>query len=948
MRKWLLLISMCAVGLLAGRQAAAQDHILITEFVVSPPAAEFVEIYNPTADTIDLSDYYLTDATFKGGSGTFYYHIVTGGGGGGGFGDFNARFPDGAKIAPGEYQTIAIAGSDNFMATYGTEPTYELYEDGSAADGIPDMREATSGSINGQGNLSDNGEVLILYYWDGQSDLVKDVDYVVWGDKAEAVDKSGVSIDGPDADSDASTYADDTPEAEQKVVNADNDEDEMPHDEGMSAQRRLDVEDLENWEANGNGITGHDETSEDLSWKGGIWSINEPPTPGHRALSPFAPADSLTIADVQFVRSADIGTDINDDSPFLNDTLTVTGMVMVGMREIFLGARWGAFVQDPRGGPWSGFFVIQHDTSVSGTLLTSAEPGDIVRFTGVMQEFPEGPNRASISQFAMITDPAKQIEFLSFGQPLPEPILLTPGDLGLSAAGNSADPQLSERWESTLVRFEGLTVISNGLPGNTMTAGDGSGTIVLDDYFSAVSQAVTNNQGVWPGLPPGTQINVTGFVRGGTSSGLITINPRTLNDIEIASAPPEISQITRDPVVPTSAQDVTISARIVDAQTTVASAELHYRVDGSAFTMVAMTAGADSIWSGIIPAQSDGAFVEYFLTAEDDGGAQTIAPGDTAAGKFFYFVRDGGATIKDLQFVPNPAASDVSSFVNLEVTVTGIVTTDTSDFAFYWIQDGTEPWSGIWVNDTQNQVKLGDKVTVTGTVQESFGATRISNVTNVVVVSENNPVPDPVVVKTGDIRTGGPMAEAYEGMLIRVENVVVANPFPDGSRNFGEFTVDDGSGEVRVDDLGNFRGNLDSAFVAGDSLLSLTGIHHFTFSEHKIEPRNEADVVRKSTAVDDDRVPFAFDLAQNYPNPFNPETTIQYQLASAGHVKITIYNVLGQKVRTLVDDIRPAGAYKVVWDGRGDNGRTLSSGVYFYKMVAGDQFVKTQKMVLMK
>ena len=82
-------------------QAQGGDTLLLSEIVVTPTEGEFVEIHNPTGSTIDLSDVYLTDATFAGG-GTFYYNIVTGtNAGGGGFSDFHARFPDGASIGPG-------------------------------------------------------------------------------------------------------------------------------------------------------------------------------------------------------------------------------------------------------------------------------------------------------------------------------------------------------------------------------------------------------------------------------------------------------------------------------------------------------------------------------------------------------------------------------------------------------------------------------------------------------------------------------------------------------------------------------------------------------------------------------------------------------------------------------------------------------------------------------
>lgn len=944
MKKLLLLSAILTCFMIS--PLLAQDHLLITEFVVTPTAGEFIEIHNPTDSAIDLSDYYITDATFAGGP-TYYYQIVEGGGGGGGFGDFNARFPDGATIAPGEHQTLSLAGSDGFMAEYGVEPTYELFEDGTAADAIPDMREAVTGSINGQGGLSNGGEVVILYYWDGASDLVMDVDYVLWGDKNEAVDKTGVAIDGPDADTDSSTYLDDTPIDDQTVVNVDNDEDEDPHDDGTSAQRLLNVEDLENWGATtpGNGITGHDETSENTSWKGGIWSINTAATPGMRALGD---PDSLTIADVNFVRADDIGMDINDDSPFLGDTLSITGVFLQGPREIFLGARWGGFIQAPRSGPWSGFFIIQNDTSAGteGTLITSTEPGDLIKVTGVMSEFPPDANTASISQFAMITDPLTPIEFIQAGAGLPDPIVLEPGDLGLTAAGTSLDPQLSERWESVLARFEGLTVLDNSgtAGGNTMIAGDETGSIILDDYFSDLSDLLDDNNGVWPNLPAGTQINVTGIVRGGTSQGFITINPRSLDDIEIASSPPVIENITRDPVTPTSSEDATISATITDAQTTVASASITYRVDGGTFQTVDMTASGDT-YSGTIPAQANGAFVEYILEAEDDTGDMTILPGDTTSSKFFYTVRDEGTTIFDLQFTP--FANGVSGYNGFEVTVTGIVTTDSSDFAFYWIQDGTEPWNGIQVNDQTNNAKLGDEVTVTGTVVESFGYTNISNVTDFTVNSTGNTVPDPVILETGTLTTGSPDAESYEGMLVEVQDVTVTNPFPDGSSNFGEFTIDDGSGGLRVDDLGNFRGNLDSTFALNDQISSVIGIQYFSFGNYKMAPRNDGDIGMVTDIEDEQQIPLSFNLSQNYPNPFNPETTIEYQVPKQGKVTIQIFNILGQKVTTLVDGVQTAGVHQIQWSGRDDLGRPVSTGVYIYRMKAGD-FVKVNKMLFLK
>ena len=96
-----------------------------------------------------------------------------------------------------------------------------------------------------------------------------------------------------------------------------------------------------------------------------------------------------------------------------------------------------------------------------------------------------------------------------------------------------------------------------------------------------------------------------------------------------------------------------------------------------------------------------------------------------------------------------------------------------------------------------------------------------------------------------------------------------------------------------------------------------------------------------------DEIPSQYGISQNYPNPFNPETEIQYQLPKAGHVRIQIYNLLGQSVRILVDGMREAGMYTVRWDGRDGSGTDLPSGVYFYTFEAGD-FHAAHRMVLIK
>lgn len=91
----------------------------------------------------------------------------------------------------------------------------------------------------------------------------------------------------------------------------------------------------------------------------------------------------------------------------------------------------------------------------------------------------------------------------------------------------------------------------------------------------------------------------------------------------------------------------------------------------------------------------------------------------------------------------------------------------------------------------------------------------------------------------------------------------------------------------------------------------------------------------------------SFALQQNVPNPFNPETTIRYQLAEPGNVSLTIYNTLGQAVRTLVDGYQPAGDRVVRWNGRDSRGQSVSSGLYFYRL-DGDNVAEVRRMLLIK
>tara|TARA_B100001996_G_scaffold158227_1_gene120623 strand:- start:1020 stop:1652 length:633 start_codon:yes stop_codon:yes gene_type:complete len=99
--------------------------------------------------------------------------------------------------------------------------------------------------------------------------------------------------------------------------------------------------------------------------------------------------------------------------------------------------------------------------------------------------------------------------------------------------------------------------------------------------------------------------------------------------------------------------------------------------------------------------------------------------------------------------------------------------------------------------------------------------------------------------------------------------------------------------------------------------------------------------------IDAASLPKEFALHNNYPNPFNPVTNIVYDIPEATDVTLEIYNVMGQRVRTLAQGSHEAGRYQIVWNATNDIGQALSSGMYIYRIQAGD-FVSVKKLVLMK
>lgn len=133
--------------------------------------------------------------------------------------------------------------------------------------------------------------------------------------------------------------------------------------------------------------------------------------------------------------------------------------------------------------------------------------------------------------------------------------------------------------------------------------------------------------------------------------------------------------------------------------------------------------------------------------------------------------------------------------------------------------------------------------------------------------------------------------------------------------------------------------------------------HQLTYVYNRIEGREGVRHVRTNpdfssytvalSGIAGEGLPDEFALEQNYPNPFNPTTEIQFSLPVASRVNLTVFNLLGQQVKSVVNGNMEAGVHTVTWNGTNSSGNQVSSGIYFYRIEAGD-FNLTRKMMLLK
>ena len=349
-------------------------------------------------------------------------------------------------------------------------------------------------------------------------------------------------------------------------------------------------------------------------------------------------------------------------------------------------------------------------------------------------------------------------------------------------------------------------------------------------------------------------------------------------------------------------------------------------VDGTTYDVTYWVRGAGSVRSGLYDgrAASSGysAYTAYYVStgntwtqvtqqvtaANDTTGAQFILSIQLTSGAEDLVIDDVNvsagvivppveASIYEIQY--STAPDGASQFANQVVITGGIVTgVDTIGANSYFIQNGTGPWTGVYVFDPASIVAMGDSVILQGTVQEFQGNTEVTNVTSLSVISQE-PLPTPTALDPT-----AAAAEQWEGVLVKIMDVECLN-LPDIA-NFNQWNISNWLGASIVDDLMYLYAPTVGTFY------SVTGVMHWANSERKIEPRQLSDI-ELGTSIGE----FAGSTVNVFPNPAS--TTLTVNIPSLiGRTEFTLTDATGRIVtgnvittdRNAIDvSAMPAGIY---------------------------------------
>jgi hypothetical protein len=714
---------------------------------------------------------------------------------------------------------------------------------------------------------------------------------------------------------------------------------------------------------------------------------------------------AVSVRDIQYVSPTDLA-DCKDLSSYDDQEIKTIGIVMhdgnlteLASGSVNGGYRPGVHILDTSSSGMGNFRGVQiHgvytdgggqsqpvsklDNLVSGMIIEVT--GKVGNYQGETQVFPL--DNSSVKVIGSVSAPTAQVI-----------------DLGkLNDNTRSNIYVTGEEWEGSFVQFNNVTVVSVSVfSGNRVSfdVSDENGNVInVSDRFlvqkipgrTLVNPSSPQSDGEFVAPIVGTKYeSLKGIIMhsqngcsGGTGRGY-ELNPFAKSHYKVGDTPPSISEVTRTPLVPSSSDNLKISAKIIDFNGTVDNQKLYYTDDRNkdnpdfTETTLSLKAGSTDEYEGAIPAFADGTIIKYYITATDNDGNTSYSPFSASKAKgatAFYTVRDGGLTIPDLQYVLDPT-SDASPYKGQTVTVRGYVTSSAKpyDLEDVYIQDkDAKEWGGIRISGSSDLLELWrtEEVEVTGTIEESYGFTQmlVSSVTKTGNKAEIAPIELPVSDSAGRVNRG---MEKYEGMLVRMVNqggkVKISNP---RLNPFGEWMISSDTGAsfnnstkvqtgvkngnnnsslwvsvVSDDTLENIEGIMEVPAIEATNEMdmdAIIGVIYYGFSQYSLKPRNNDDIIGFSLSLESTN--YAGDTATNSIIDIDENGFIFYPNPSSDVLNVTTRNLKGGTL--YIRSIEGREMMKTpILDSKQLNIDSLIPGIYMLEFIDSDGIKMSAKFI---
>lgn len=716
------------------------------------------------------------------------------------------------------------------------------------------------------------------------------------------------------------------------------------------------------------------------------------------------------ISQIQYVSPADLAN-CNDTSAYFGDTIRTRGVVVTpgNVSEVASGSVQGGhrpfiFIADTanggNNGPFKGIEVMGAYQNAQGNLLPlpnieTTLPGDIIEFIGVVNAFNNGTQ----------LEPIDGNSFTILGSTsAPGSAVVNLGDLNDNNRVNI--PTTGEQWENSFIELQNVTVTDviyfSGNSRVSFNVVDANGNVInVSDRFLA--QKLPSHQTVNPFSPqatgsfnppvPGTfYTSLKGILRHDGNGCFLNsgsrgyeLNPFDSTHYNVGFAPPYISNFDRDPAIPTSNQSVDLTMNISDFDGTVDSAFVYFTADStlnpSQFPRqpLSLVAGTTDEYEFTIPQYADGTLVRYYIKATDDQGNDSYYPttpiGATEPNFEYYFVRDGGLQIFDIQFSLDGSGN--SPLVGQTVTFKGIVTASTKrhDLGYLYVQDeGGSAWSGVWcVGAGISNYFRDEEVIITGQVAESFGMTQII-VSNIQLTGNRATIAPTIIDPTDSVAQANSGWEQYEGVLVEYRlsggQRLTIN---ETNMGFGDYSVSDQVGASRATSGRILAGRqsstsqsslyvqlvTDSIYETVDGEMevgpievadtmtmdAVRGVLFYGFSNYRLLPRNNDDFIGINVNLDSTDLPTSqisvvewtrTELVKAYPNP--TADILNVELENGTIAAIRLIDLTGRMVR----DIRPSSARVEL------NLSDLNGGAYIMQVIDAKHQIHTARIIVTK